>query len=267
MHSAARHDANYYATPELAAHYDADHADRADFRFYRRLAQDLGSVRVIDIGCGTGLLCSQLAGDGYQIIGVDPQPTMLDIATGQPNAATVRWINGTADDLPSEWADLVIMTGHVAQYFLSDADWRHVLVEARRSLRPNGSLAFEIRNHAVEAWRTWTTGKPKPTAGGTIELTVHVEGDLVTHTGRWVQGERIWTTTETLRFPSWEAMTAGLSAAGLTIVESWGDFAGGPLCPDSPEWIILARPALVDRGRAAVIATRTPRSAPPAPRR
>ena len=242
MQPAAQGEANYYATPELAAHYDADHADRVDFLFYRRLAADLAAGRVIDIGCGTGRLCSQLAGDGYQVLGVDPQPTMLDIAATQPNAPAVRWIQGTSDDLPTGWADLVIMTGHVAQYFLSDADWQHVLGEVRRALRPSGYLAFEVRNRGVEAWRTWTTAKPKAAARGTVDTTVRVEGDLVTtHSDHWVQGGRHWTTTETLRFPSWSAMTAGLATAGLKIADSWGDFGGSPLSPDSPEWIILAR--------------------------
>ena len=75
MQPAAGGHANYYATPELAAHYDADNADRDDFRFYLRLARDLASARVIDLGCGTGLLSSQLASYGHQVIGVEPQLT------------------------------------------------------------------------------------------------------------------------------------------------------------------------------------------------
>jgi hypothetical protein len=53
------------------------------------------------------------------------------------------------------------MTGHVAQYFLSDADWQHVLFETRRALHANGNLALEVRNRDVEEWHTWTTQKPK----------------------------------------------------------------------------------------------------------
>src|SRR5215468_2430648 len=101
---------NYYATAPLAAHYDADNAERPDFAFYLELAARLGSQRVIDIGCGTGRLASRLAATGVEVIGLDPQPTMLALARQQPNARAVHWLGGTADTLPADWADLVVMT-------------------------------------------------------------------------------------------------------------------------------------------------------------
>jgi SAM-dependent methyltransferase len=232
---------NYYGTPELAAHYDADSAGRSDFAFYLALADRLRARRVADIGCGTGLLCSDLVHPGRSVIGVDPQPTMLALAKAQPNASAVQLIQGTAADLPSGWADLVLMTGHVAQYFLDDRAWCQVLTDAHRALQPDGHLAFEVRNDAVEAWRTWSTEAPVPRSGGTIRTEVRREGDLVTHTSQWDLDGRTFTTTETLRFPSWPAMTAGLAASGFTIAESWGDFDGRPIRLDTPEWIVLAR--------------------------
>lgn len=237
---------NFYATPELAAHYDEDQGDRKDFSFYLSLAQALHAHRVVDIGCGTGLLCSQLAGAGREVLGADPQLTMLDLARRQPNATAVRWTHGTADDVPTGWADLVLMTGHVAQYFLDDDAWRHVLAEAHRSLKPGGHLAFEIRNDTVEAWRSWASAEPAETPAGTLVVEVRRDGDLITSTGHWVQNGRSWTTTETLRFPSWSAMTRGLTATGFAIAESWGSFEGEPLLPGSPEWIILARRSEAD---------------------
>jgi SAM-dependent methyltransferase len=230
---------NYYATAALAAHYDADTGERPDFAFYLGLAAKLGSNRVIDIGCGTGRLASRLAVTGVEVIGLDPQPTMLALARQQPNAPAVRWLEGTADTLPADWADLVLMTGHVAQYFLDDEAWRHVLFEAHRALRSGGHLAFEIRNDAAEAWRNWATDGPARTSAGTLENEIRRDGDLVTSTGHWVQGERTWTTSETLRFPSWSAVTGGLAATGFTISRLWGDFEGSPLRADSPEWILL----------------------------
>ena len=88
------------------------------------------------------------------------------------------------------------------------------------------------------------TDRPVARAGGTVEVTVHRDADLVTSTGDWVQGRRSWTTIETLRFLSWAATTAGLRAAGLEIADHWGDFAAATPHPDSPEWVILARPAI-----------------------
>ncbi|MCC9174500.1 class I SAM-dependent methyltransferase [Arthrobacter sp. zg-Y179] len=131
--------ANYYAVPELAAAYDADTEARQDLPFYLSLAETLGARRVADIGAGTGLLCSLLAGQGHEVIAVEPEETMLSLAASQPHADTVTWIRGTAEHLPDACADLVLMTGHVAQYFLDDTSWVQVLTHARRAQHQPGN--------------------------------------------------------------------------------------------------------------------------------
>ena len=232
---------NYYATPELAAAYDADSAGRRDLDFYLELAAGLDAVRVADIGAGTGLLCSMLAGAGHEVAGVEPQRTMLDIAQRQEHATAVLWLHGTAERLPAGWADLVVMTGHVAQYFLDDAAWAEAAAHAKRSLRPGGRLAFEVRNPAVEAWRNWATAG-RNTGQGTVRTEVRCDGDLITHIDTWTWGHGTWTTTETLRFPSRETVLAGLESAGLTVDRVWGDWDHSPVTRNSPEWIFLTHP-------------------------
>ena len=145
--------ANFYATPELAAHYDAEFVGRPHLPFDLALARTLGAERVADVGDGTGLLCSIVVAQGHEVIGVEAQGTMLDLARRQPHAAMVTWVQGTAEQLPPVWADLVVMTGHVAQYFLDDRAWQRVLSQCRSALRPGGHVAFEIRNAALESWR------------------------------------------------------------------------------------------------------------------
>lgn len=239
---------NYYATPELAAGYDADSAGRRDLDFYLDLAAGLDAARVADIGAGTGLLCSLLAGAGHEVTGVEPERTMLDIAQRQEHAASVSWVHGTAERLPAGWADLVVMTGHVAQYFLDDAAWAEAVAHARRALRPGGRLAFETRNPAVEAWRNWPTAgrstgrETGRSARGTVSTEIHRNGDLITHVDTWTLDNRSWTTKETLRFPSRAAVLAGLESAGLTVDRIWGDWDHSRATPDSPEWIFLTHP-------------------------
>ncbi|MCQ1986680.1 class I SAM-dependent methyltransferase [Arthrobacter sp. zg-Y844] len=229
--------ANYYAVPELAAAYDADSKARQDLQFYLALAAETGARRVADLGAGTGLLCSLLAGQGYEVTGVEPEQTMLSLAAAQPHADAVTWIRGTAENLPEAWADLVLMTGHVAQYFLDDTAWVQVLTHAGRALRPGGRLAFEVRNPDVEAWRRWEG--THSTSRGTVTQTVRRQDDLVTHTDTWTDGSGTRTTIETLRFPSWDTVTAGLEAAGLTVDQCWGHWDRSPVRRDSPEWIFL----------------------------
>jgi 2-polyprenyl-3-methyl-5-hydroxy-6-metoxy-1,4-benzoquinol methylase len=147
---------NYYATPELAGRYDREYAGRLDLPFYVDLAVELNAKAVGDVGAGTGLLCSLLIEAGInRVVGVEPQDTMLSLARQQPFSDRVEWIKGTTVDLPRGALDLVIMTGHVAQYFLDDESWSMVLVAIGAALTPYGRVLFEIRNAAREAWQEW----------------------------------------------------------------------------------------------------------------
>jgi SAM-dependent methyltransferase len=67
----------------------------------------------------------------------------------------VAWIRGTASDAPSAAFDLALMTSHVAQEFISDADWSGVLADLKRCLVPGGRLAFESRDPGARAWERW----------------------------------------------------------------------------------------------------------------
>ena len=52
-------------------------------------------------------------------------------------------------------ADLLIMTSHVAQVFLDDAEWEATLRDIHNALRPGGTLAFESRNPDAQGWERW----------------------------------------------------------------------------------------------------------------
>ena len=67
-------------------------------------------------------------------------PQMLAVARDKVGAGAVRWVDGSADELGEEEADLVLMTGHVAQFFVREADWRQGLRRIRRVLCPGGLL-------------------------------------------------------------------------------------------------------------------------------
>ncbi len=129
----------HYTNPRLAALYDPFDADRSDLDVYAAMAAEFGATRVLDISCGTGTLACLLAGRGYEVTGLDPAGAELDIARAKPHGDRVRWICGTAADLPADVrADLVTMTGNVAQVFLRDDEWAEVTSAAYRTLRPGG---------------------------------------------------------------------------------------------------------------------------------
>src|SRR5262245_32573122 len=117
----------HYVDPRLVELYGIENTRGADTDFYLRLAASLGTHTILNLGCGTGLLTRELAADGRQVVGVDPAPAMLAYARRQPGAARVRWIEGDSSTLGTPAADLVVMTGNVAQVFLDDSEWATTL--------------------------------------------------------------------------------------------------------------------------------------------
>lgn len=112
-----------FADPRQAALYDVFDDDRRDLDAYVAIAREVEAVRVVDVGCGTGCLALLLAGQGLEVVGVDPAAAAIDIARAKPGADRVTWIVGDATALPSEPpADLLVMTGNVAQVFVTDED-------------------------------------------------------------------------------------------------------------------------------------------------
>lgn len=239
--------------PRSVATYDVECAGRWDHNFYLALADELEAATVVDIGCGTGVFAVDLARRGIRTIGVDPAATILDVARIRPGGDAVTWIHGTAADVSDGVADLVVMMGHVAQYFVSDEDWQQTLRECRRILRDGGHLTFETRNPDRDWPARWTRERtmstlPHPDGGeftSWVEVTA-VVGDPTsfteTHVGHTIlpDGDRL-AHAETLRFRSEWQIRTGLEEAGFAVEQVWGDWDRSPATGTTDELIVLAR--------------------------
>jgi SAM-dependent methyltransferase len=144
-----------FADPRLARVYDAFDGPRDDLAAYVAIAGELGADRVLDVGCGTGSLAIALAGTGRTVTGVDPAAASLDVARSKDGSAAVTWVHGDAAAVPAASADLAVMTGNVAQVFVTDEDWARVLRAIGAALRPGGYLVFETRRPERRAWEEW----------------------------------------------------------------------------------------------------------------
>lgn len=103
--------------------------------------------RVLDVGCGTGIVARLVAprvGPEGEVVGLDPNPKMLEVARRlpAPDGATVRWLEGDAQGLPDGPFDLV--TCQQALQFVPDR--AAALREMRRVLAPG-------RRAALSLWR------------------------------------------------------------------------------------------------------------------
>jgi SAM-dependent methyltransferase len=239
----------HYVDPRLVELYDIANPRGTDTNFYIRLAADLGARTILDLGCGTGLLTRELAIGDRQVIGVDPAPAMLAVARRQPHADRVQWIEGDSSALGTSNADLVIMTGNVAQVFLDDTEWATTLHAIHAALRPGGYLAFESRNPDARAWEQWNreaTYVRSDTPFGPMEEwleVVSVRNGRVRFEGHNVfnaTGEVVMVSSE-LRFRNRAEVTDSLNNAGFTIEHVYGDWNRGPFVNTSGVMIFIAR--------------------------
>lgn len=131
-------DYNEFYDPRLVAVYNTICALGDEKEFYIKLANDLSVKSIVDLGCGTGLLTIDLAKIGYQMIGVEPSKLMLDVAQKNSEGLGIKWIQGDAASLKDFNADLVIMTGHVAQFHIEEEQWKNALKSIYKALKPGG---------------------------------------------------------------------------------------------------------------------------------
>ena len=99
--------------------------------------------RVLDAGCGTGRVAVELHRRGHDLVGVDSDASMLDVARAHPGP---RWLLAdlAALDLPDRF-DLVVAAGNVV-VFLAPGSEPAVVARLAGHLRPGGLL--------VSGWRT-----------------------------------------------------------------------------------------------------------------
>ena len=151
----------HYVNPELAELYDLDSPWSADRDFYLSQAGP-PPQSILDLGCGTGLICNAYAELGHDVTGVDPAPAMLEIARRKPFGVKIDWVMATAQTFRStKRFDLMIMTGHAFQVLLEDEDVHAAFETIRTHLKPGGKIVFESRNRAVD-WAAEWSGERHP---------------------------------------------------------------------------------------------------------
>lgn len=227
-----------FADPRLARIYDDLDGQRDDLAAYLDLVDESGATSIVDIGCGTGSFACMLAGKGLVVVAIDPAAASLAIARTKPDSARVRWILGDATTVRRLRVDLVIMTGNVAQIFLTDHEWRSNLQAIAGMLRPAGRIVFEVRDPGDRAWRRWNREESYSTIDipeiGLVESWVELlEADEQLVSFRWTyrfrESGEVLTSDSTLRFRSRSEIEASLSEAGFLVLEV-RDAPGRPKC-------------------------------------
>ncbi|MDB5179348.1 MAG: putative methyltransferase [Patescibacteria group bacterium] len=175
---------------------------------------------------------------------------MLAAAKRRLAGQDVELIHGGAPELGHHEADLAIMTGHVAQFFLTDAEWQTALKSLHQALKPGAHLAFESRNPLIPPYTKW----PTPTAhrrlhdpqAGPVEWWLQdrqPSGNRLSYALHYLfadTGEEVTSHNE-LIFRSRAQITTSLQAAGFTVEHVYGNWDATPATDDSKEMIFVTK--------------------------
>jgi SAM-dependent methyltransferase len=217
--------------------------------FYHDLV--MAADAVLDVGCGTGGLLHQARERGHRgrLVGLDPDPAMLERARRRGD---VEWVAGAAAD--AAWDrefDLATMTGHAFQCLVGDEELRASLAAVRAALREGGRFAFETRHPRARAWEDWNPSNAAEVvdaAGRRLRVWHQVErvaGDVVTFTETIgdPDGTVLRVDRASLRFLDVAALAAFLAGAGFAVEAQYGDWRRGPVTDGSREIVTIARRA------------------------
>jgi SAM-dependent methyltransferase len=117
-----------------------------------------GTGRLLDAGCGPGVLTVRMAHLFEQAVGLDPDAGMLAEgrrAAGENAAGNIRWVQGLAEDLPAVAPGPYRMVTFGQSFHWTDE--QQVAEIVYDMLEPGGSLALIV--HTV-------TGRPRPPGPG-----------------------------------------------------------------------------------------------------
>ncbi len=144
----------------LARPYDLHFVQRLGYRrnhdVVMAVLHETGPRRVLDVGCGTGILTHRIREELHPdvLVGVDPSPGMLARARERDPAIDFR--EGRAEALPIEDASIDAVTSTEAFHFF---DQPAALAEFARVLGPGGTVVVvSITSPAADLMRRTTRG-------------------------------------------------------------------------------------------------------------
>lgn len=139
-------------------------------KLFAELRVDPLGKAALDIGCGGGILCEEIARMGFAVTGIDPSAHSLQIAAGHAQAGGLRiqYEQGAGEAIPyrDHSYDMVFccdVLEHVR-------DLPKVIAEISRVLKPGGVFCYDTLNRTFlsklvainisQVWKRWAYAPP-----------------------------------------------------------------------------------------------------------
>jgi SAM-dependent methyltransferase len=162
--------------------------------------KDIGSLRVLDLGAGTGKLTALLAALGADVTAVDPDPAMLaELRRGLP---AVRALGGSAEAIPLPDGSVdAVLCGQAMHWFTME----RALPEIARVLAAGGTLGglWNSDDDRVD----WVAGL-RDAAEGAASVSLSRRRSQAAAFGTELVGRALFTPAERAEFGNSQRLTA-----------------------------------------------------------
>jgi hypothetical protein len=172
---------------------------------------------------------------------------MLMRAREREGGSAVTWVMADARSVRlGRRFELIVLTGHAFQVFLTDDDQRAVCETIATHLAPGGTFTFDSREPSREVWRKWDRGNSlrviaRPTLGR-IEAWNNVayepSTEILTY-GTFYRASdgRVWQAQSRIRFADKKGIAMRIAHAGLRVDRWMGNWRGDQWTPEANEII------------------------------
>lgn len=232
----------HYENARLAEIYDLDSGWSIDRDFYLALAGNSPEY-ILDLGCGTGLLCNAYASKGHHVTGADPSGQMLEVAKRKPFGKHIEWVQSTAQSFKSSKRfDLIIITGHAFQVLLDETDVLAAFSTMRGHLKTHGKIVFESRNPNIDWAKNWSYEMEIDLPRGKVlesrKFVSMSEGRMKFDLLYEFPDEKLVSNSE-LKFLTRQRIEQLLNKSDLRVETVFGDWHGNPLDERTSEEMIF----------------------------
>ncbi len=131
-----------FARDRLAKHFERDAKARRPF----------AGLRLLDIGCGGGLMCEPLTRLGFAVTGIDADASALDIARdhARQQHLAINYRLASVEDMAAEAGRFdAVLALEVVEH---TADPAHFVAVASQLVRPGGALVASTLNRTPRAF-------------------------------------------------------------------------------------------------------------------
>ncbi|CAM3636525.1 class I SAM-dependent methyltransferase [Brevibacillus invocatus] len=199
--------------------------------------------KVLDLCCGSGRHSRALASRGYEVVGVDLSPVLLQLAEEQNHFSNLRFVRCDMRDIPFQNEfDIVVNLFTSFGYFSSDEENAKVIRNMAKALKSEGELIIDYLN-------------PSYVKDHLVPRSTKEVKDMRIDEERWIQDgfvkKRIMIRDESSREPreymeqvrlfTVEQMMTMLEEAGFGQIQVFGNYEFQPyVATDSPRMIFYA---------------------------